>query len=235
MIMNSYWKTFFNNYRQIEIKSDQDLYFQVGKSVAGKPISEEDFKSVIDDVKSKLQFSIEDKVLDLCCGNGVLTFEIAKTTTKVIGIDFSEPFIKNAQKYKYSSNIDYICNDVLEVKNILSSINFVPNKILMHGSLAYFNSEQLGSLLAQLSQISSDNFTFLASSVPNNDKKWLFYNTIYRKFDYILNSVILKKDKGIGNWWNKKNIETLCKKHFLNVKIVTNNSSIYRMDILISR
>jgi 2-polyprenyl-3-methyl-5-hydroxy-6-metoxy-1,4-benzoquinol methylase len=54
-----------------------------------------------------------DTVLDIGCGNGALTYDVAKKAKKVVGIDLNEQNISIA-KGKYSrKNIEYICGDVL--------------------------------------------------------------------------------------------------------------------------
>ena len=53
----------------------------------------------------------EDKVLDIGCGNGALTFEIAKKAKKVVGIDLDEKNIKIARKKYWAPNIEYLVGD----------------------------------------------------------------------------------------------------------------------------
>ena len=52
-----------------------------------------------------------DTVLDVGCGNGALSYDIAKKAKKIIGIDLNKENIKTAKK-KYSAiNIEYIIGD----------------------------------------------------------------------------------------------------------------------------
>lgn len=67
------------------------------------------------------QFFIErikpqSKVLDIGCGNGALTFDIAKHVfeVKIVGIDLSSHNIEQARKNFYHQQIQYICGDVLK-------------------------------------------------------------------------------------------------------------------------
>jgi len=53
----------------------------------------------------------EDKVLDIGCGNGALTFEIAKKAKKVVGIDLDKKNIKIAKKEYWAPNIKYLVGD----------------------------------------------------------------------------------------------------------------------------
>jgi len=60
-------------------------------------------------------------ILDIGCGVGRASFELAKTFDKVVGIDFSEQFINVAQAFKESSVLRYekkIEGDIKELKEI---------------------------------------------------------------------------------------------------------------------
>lgn len=57
----------------------------------------------------------ESKVLDIGCGNGALTFDIAKKVKKsnVFGIDISRSNIDYAKANFKNDNVTYICGDAL--------------------------------------------------------------------------------------------------------------------------
>lgn len=65
-------------------------------------------KFFMDNVDSK------DIVLDIGCGNGALTLDIAKKVEKVIGIDLSEKNIKFAEEKFPAFNIEYIIGDAVK-------------------------------------------------------------------------------------------------------------------------
>lgn len=53
-----------------------------------------------------------DIVLDIGCGNGALTLDLAKKVKKVIGIDLNKDNIRIARKNYSASNIEYLVGDV---------------------------------------------------------------------------------------------------------------------------
>lgn len=55
-----------------------------------------------------------DAVLDIGCGNGALSFDIAKKAKKVTGIDLSKENIKFAKENFYKENIEYIHGDAIK-------------------------------------------------------------------------------------------------------------------------
>lgn len=89
-----------------------------------------------------------DMVLDIGCGNGFLTFDIAKKAKEVVGIDIEKKNIKFAKQKFSAANIKYIAGDILKnfpdkkfdviiLSNVLEHIDnrtgFL-NKIKSHGS-----------------------------------------------------------------------------------------------------
>ncbi|MCJ7773764.1 MAG: class I SAM-dependent methyltransferase, partial [Desulfobacterales bacterium] len=55
-------------------------------------------------------------VLDIGCGNGALTYNIAKKTSgRVIGIDYSDHNLQIARREDHAPNIDYIHGDIYEL------------------------------------------------------------------------------------------------------------------------
>jgi len=57
--------------------------------------------------------SSEDTVLDIGCGNGALTFDVAQKAKKVVGIDLSKKNIQLAKEKFSKENIEYIEGDAL--------------------------------------------------------------------------------------------------------------------------
>lgn len=69
-------------------------------------------------------------VLDVGCGNGSLTKDVAGKAKKVIGIDIEENNIKKAENMFSGKNIKYICCDALsyfpdETFNVIILSNFI--------------------------------------------------------------------------------------------------------------
>jgi SAM-dependent methyltransferase len=54
-----------------------------------------------------------DTVLDIGCGNGALTCDVAKKAKRVVGIDLNENSISLARQRYSKENIEYVCGNVL--------------------------------------------------------------------------------------------------------------------------
>lgn len=232
------WKTFWQNYRKIQISSDDDLLFQVGYTVNGQIIKPETFESIITGISVKLMLDSNDILLDLCCGNGIVTFRLSKFVDRVTGIDFSDYLIENAIKYKSGNNISYLKYDVSKLKEIVNDLrNF--NKVLLYGGLAYLSKKQFNNLLITLHEVLPDNALIFIGSILDKSKRWQFFDTFKRRFIFIYKYKILGSDPGIGNWWSKENFIKLTGLQGFNCTIFDQESSIhsnhYRFDALLSK
>ncbi len=55
----------------------------------------------------------QDQILDIGCGLGELTFDLAKKASKVVGIDFNEKYVAKAKQNNQAPNIEYILGDAV--------------------------------------------------------------------------------------------------------------------------
>lgn len=235
------WENFWKNYRPVKIKTDSDLLYQVGKTIAGGSINSDQLDEIANSIIALLDLKDSDILLDLCCGNGVLTYKLSKRVKKVIAIDFSEQMIINARKYKNTSNIGYYIEDIKKIKigsEYLDGQNI--NKVLLYDGLAYFTSDELKDLLKKLNDdMSAKDVKILLGSVLDKNKKWMFYNTFMRKLNYLLMHKLLGMNKGLGKWWSENEIRNICDDIKIRSTFFQQNTifytSHYRMDVVIER
>jgi cyclopropane fatty-acyl-phospholipid synthase-like methyltransferase len=231
------WKKFWQNYRLIDIDTENDLLFQVGKTVKGLVISEDQFQKDIDEIRENLNLNSNDVLLDLCCGNGVITLKLSRDVKSVFGIDFSEAFIENAKKYSSSENTTYISLDILDINTFKEFLNNnMINKVLMNDCLAYFNPKTLNEIIKTLSEYDLD---ILITSILDRERKSNFYNTYKRKWDYAMDVFFQNKKSGIGYWWNASQIIKIGRKHgFESYKFyhhIENHTAHYRFNIKLQK
>lgn len=233
-----YWDNYLlNKHGKEEVKTEDDLFFQVARTVQKKPVEKEIFDQIIKDIIHELRLEKGDTLVDFCCGNGLFTHELKDQVTQIIGCDFSPQIIDTANKYKSAENITYCLGGVIEfLQGFQTKFPGVhPNKYLMNDALAYFSVSDLEQML-QLIMTVSPKFDFALRGVPDDALKWNFYNTPERKEKYLEN--VAKGDltnDGLGRWWAKEEVDDICNR--LNLKVVMTNPPVshYRMDIVISR
>lgn len=187
-----YW---IDHYSYLSKKFDGELLKQVGKTLNGKPIVEYQEKLIIQDITTILQLSQNDSVIDLCCGNGLITRQLAPLVKEIVGVDFTPGLIDSARKQNSSKNIKYINSDVLHFA--AKSISGL-KKIVMYEALQHFSPEQFEKLLFELGNLERGSL-ILFGGIPNRAKLSSYYNT-EEKYTYFMRCESEGKPH-IGKWW----------------------------------
>ncbi|MEO6365501.1 MAG: methyltransferase domain-containing protein [Luteimonas sp.] len=234
--MSKNWIGFWDNYRNVQARSEDDLFVQVGKTIARKPIPRPMFASMVANIVERLALVQEDHLLDLCCGNGLVSFELAKVAGRVTAVDFARHLVEAARQLKSHPNIDYRVGDVSAPLRQL--VDDTPNKFLMNDALAYFEPTSLDSILDNIVHLREGHpFHFLLTGIPNHALKWNFYDTPERQARHLENEQLEHNtNEGIGRWWRIEELATACHARGLQVEIIDQAQAIsnYRMDALIT-
>lgn len=226
----------YYNSRVASLKRN-DFLTQVGHTEQGRPVTDAQFKCLLVRICSLLELGPEDDVLDVCCGNGIFTYHIAKNVRSAVGIDFSSSMIEIARESHHLDNLQYHVLNALDLEHLGKPESQKFTRILMHGALQHFKELDFELLLNSMLNISIENPIILIGFVPQKDKKNFFYNTPKRKFDYIV-----RRASGrdvMGTWWDKSFIIRTCEKLGLHCAFQDVDKSLdasrYRFDVKISR
>ena len=192
------WEKFWNTKPGTFDKSD---YFrQVGKTLHGQPLSQSQFDFMISEILQRLNLKPDDNLLDLCCGNGIITNELAKYCKEVVGIDFSRPLIEIANRDHSRTNVGYRCASLLKLDTTtLAPMRF--NKVLMYDALENFRKSDLPLILKKIVSMTAEPRLILIGGVPRQAKKFNFYNTFEKRLRYLLRRIVNKEL--IGTWWTE--------------------------------
>lgn len=230
------WRGFWNSYRKKEIDTEEDLFVEVGKTVNGQPLSHAQFLLTIDRISALLRLQPKDKLLELCCGNGLMTRNLAPLVEAIEAVDFSAHLVAHAKERSERGNVRYVCADVLvHLHELRESQRFIPTKILLGDALAYFEPMTLRSMLRQLSSLTSGHFSFLATNVPCDELKWNFYNTPARRKRYADNSLEVENtNDGLGRWWTRDELVHAAGNLPVHARLLDQPPSLssYRLDVL---
>ena len=112
----------------------------------------------------------DDVGLDLGCGNGLVTLDVAKKAKEVVGVDLNEDNIKAAQdnlQKRQSGNVKFILADALKKRFDMKFDKIILSNILEH-------IENRMEFLTQLRELSS----VILLRVPMLDRDWV---TLYKK------------------------------------------------------
>ena len=216
--MNNYWK---NHYNQSTVEFKDSLIKQVGKTVEGIEIDNNQIQLIVTSIVSSMTISQSDAVIDICCGNGLITSQISKFAERIIGVDFSEGLINTAKSFCSEPNVTYINMDILDIQeDIIAGCN----KIYMYEGLQHFNQDMFSSLLLKLKSLRGVD-EFFIGSVPNKAKLWDYYDTEEKKLFYLRRENENKPH--MGKWWEQEEIHNVATDHGYRVTFIDQNPELY--------
>ncbi len=228
------WYEFWNKFPEKFEKND--FLRQVGKTYKGNTISDQQFSAIINEIMTKTKINDDDTVLDVCCGNGLITSAIATRCRSVTGVDFSCPLINTARDSFSRTNIRYFCLSALDINPANLQMSNPYTKIYMYEALQHFQKEQFPFLLDALLSVSDTAALFLFASVPDIDRMWSFYDIQYQE-EYI--NRMKQGNDPLGTWWNKAYIAEICEQHGLNCCFSPQDKCLhtehYRFDFVCSK
>ncbi len=206
---------------------------QVGRTYLGEPISESEFKIIVNLIIETLDVAKEDVLLDLGCANGLLTNEVAKYAKFVTGFDINQDLLSVANENHKRNNINYILSDIMDI----DFRKYNAKKLYMFAVVQYLEHKMLKELLQKMSN-QMESFTLFIGDMLDQEKKLNFYHTKERK-KFLFTELIENKKYHLGYWWHREHIVQLCEDLDLNVEIKDQNpdfqTSKYRFDVLISK
>ena len=224
-----YWDEFPKRF------TDDDFCRQVGRTAnQGIPTPVLELEAVIDEVVSLLNLGPRDRLLDLCCGNGLLTARFAEHCHEIVGVDFSAPMIRTAREHHQGNNIQYAEGSVLDLNQCLDGVF---DKICMVESLAYFSPDDLARILDGVSARGAPGMTVLFSGVLDDEAKWSFFDTPERQAKYEQ-----QKKEGteiMGRWWTRSEISDIAARHAYSTEFSSQderlNTAHYRFNVVMKR
>lgn len=200
------WKKYWNDVSQ----NNENLNKQVQRNSNVSTSKTSAYIVNILDLKKK------DSVLDLCCGNGLITNEIHARCNSIVGVDQSENLIKIAKEKFQHSNTKFYCLSALEFSD---KIDEKFDKIYLEFSFQYFDKKNEAELvITEMLKVLKPNGKIFIGDIPEKGKEATLYNSLKKKM-YRLSSKIKGTDT-MGKFWDVKEIDAICEKlHIKGLKI----------------
>jgi SAM-dependent methyltransferase len=192
MEKSDYWIDFWKNYGK-ESKED-DPQKQVLRTINQDSISEELWKFTVKEIEEQIEPNIDDRLLELCCGNGLISRYFSPLCKHITSVDVSEDLVALIDKNQYS-NIEPIVSDIRN----LDFTDKVFSKVIIYAGIQYLTLSESVILLEKVFRWLKPGGCIFLGDIPNYNKKWEFYNNSERHFIYFKN---LKEGKSIvGTWY----------------------------------
>lgn len=208
---------------RVKKNSRTDFLWQVGKTINGENVSPEQLELIVQTIVERLDLSGKDKVLDLGCGNGLLTKKISTYTQEITGLDLTTELYNIALEYNASNNIRYINENIfdLDVKQYDEAFS----KVYLYEVLQHLSLVQSDKLVEILNNITTRNSVIFIGGILDMDKKWNFFDTVERKCQYF--DSLLSGTDPLGSWYYKDYFKYLAKRHNLGFECMDQKGELY--------
>jgi 2-polyprenyl-3-methyl-5-hydroxy-6-metoxy-1,4-benzoquinol methylase len=198
------WRTCWNSVD--ERAAPQDFLRQVGWTIGGQPVGGEQVSLAVEAAHANLRLKGSDRLLDLCCGNGLVTAQLAARCASVYAVDFSEHLLEVARQYHCPSNVHYLSTSVTDLTGAQLG-KWRPDKISMLAALQHFTVHGLIQLIDTIGDLTRRAAPIYFSDVPDVHRLYTFYNTPERRGDYERRR--LAGVEAIGTWWSRRHLVEL--------------------------
>ena len=200
-------------------------------------VQRKDLKSTmltINHIARNLDIKPTDKVLDVCCGNGIITQQISFKCDEVVGIDLSKNLLQTAMNDFKEMNISYVNCSALKLSHPVENNYF--DKIYLQFSFQYFDKKNEGKkVIKELLKCLKPNGKIFIGDITNHHKVFIFYNTPMKKLRYLKHRIDGKNE--MGKFWKVSELDTICKSLNVNGTFLQQSKelpySYYRFDYLI--
>lgn len=223
-MIGSHWFEYWNTIALQE--GDADLLKQVGKTVNREAVSMAQVDRIVDTIQAALDLHSGDRVLDLCCGNGLLTARVAAACNQILGIDFSVPLIGVANTRSRPCNVEYVIDSVLSLPGVLIERKEPCfGKAYMYEALQHFNQDEALGLLRSLAACAPTSFRLFLGSIPDRARLSEFYNNPERRQEY--ERRVRDGTEAIGTWWLDREVIEIAESAGFICSIVPQHGDLY--------
>jgi 2-polyprenyl-3-methyl-5-hydroxy-6-metoxy-1,4-benzoquinol methylase len=200
------WKAYYD--ARVSDFDRQDHLGQVGHTVDGAPIPKDHFYALLKQIADSLCLSRTDRLLDLCCGNGVFTRPLAERVTSTCGVDISEAMIAVARTDYAAPNLNYRVMDARAVTLLATSPEASFTRVLLYGAWQHFTRETGAEVLRALLQVTTPEAKVFLGFVPDLALKSNFFNTPERRAAHA--AYVAEGTDMFGTWWDRNTLTALC-------------------------
>jgi 2-polyprenyl-3-methyl-5-hydroxy-6-metoxy-1,4-benzoquinol methylase len=219
------------NYYADRVSSSTDLFFQVGKTINGKPVSKANLKYIVDQIRDVLDLELGDRVIDIGCGNGLITKLVSEHCSYLIGVEQSAELCETAKQNSNSIDIEYINRSIGD----MDIADMQCEKAYMYEVLQHVDYKDANDAIGRIINGLGERGKLFIGGIPDEEKKWDFYNTYERREG--LFKALEQDGDPIGFWYHKDFLKCIGEKQGHRVQIIEQHrdlyTSHYRFDVLI--
>ncbi|MFY8190423.1 MAG: class I SAM-dependent methyltransferase [Bacteroidia bacterium] len=205
---------------------------QVGRIMVGKELEPKLMLNIAQQISKQLQLKESDKLLDVCCGNAYLSHLLLPYCQSIVGVDFSEKLIAEAQKLG-SNRMDFFVGDA---RNFCLNQRF--DKTLLYFSFQYFEDYKTGKEVIQtLWEHTQLGGKILIGDICDKRKFFSYYNSPKKLWNWFKQK--LNKRNDMGKFWHPNELLQICEELGIKGKVQAQQTwqpyAHYRFDFLIEK
>jgi len=189
-----YWVDFWNIYTKNS--KAQDEHSQVLRTLNKEPISNDIWEFTLSTIENAIEPKKDDDLLELCCGNGLISRYLSPKVKNITAVDISVELINTIDTNKYL-NIKAIDSDI----RCLTYDDKSFDKIIIYAGIQYLNYSETIKLFEQIYTWLKPGGILFLGDIPDKDKLWAFYNTLEREAVYFNNTK--EEIDVVGTWFEK--------------------------------
>jgi len=211
-----------------------NFFAQVKHTVGGAPVSPEQIAMIVQSVRCGLSLDAQDRILDLCCGNGALTTQFFASCAGGLGVDFCETLIAVANRHFVRRPQEaFRLQDVVDyARNSGDTATFT--KAVCHGGFQYLPPADAQELLELLHQRFDKVTHAFLGNLPDKRRMDAFFGDRLR-----VAGVENDSASPLGIWRTEDEIRSLAAKTGWTATILPMNARYYaahyRYDVLLHR
>jgi ubiquinone/menaquinone biosynthesis C-methylase UbiE len=200
------WKQFWQQQGEQE-----NPVLQVGRK--GGVLVQEDkwFAEYAAYIAEQLGLTQDDIVLDVCCGNGLLTHHLSKHCKAILGVDFSESLVQVARQHYGSSTVQFVCADATHLEDTTFSEGLFGQgftKSTLCFSFQYFESVQLGLQVVK-GVFKHTKGSLFVGDIPDRDSFFVYYNS-FAKLGRLVKQLLFQQND-MGKFWSSTELDFIAK------------------------
>lgn len=228
------WRDWWNR-APLEV-GPRDFQRQVLRTVGGEPVGPDDDRRVAETVAATLGLEPDDLLLDLCCGNGLITARLAPLCRRVVALDYSQPLIDVARAEFAADTITYGCAAAEEVTAAMLGGEPV-DAVSMVSALQFFDGDRLGAALDAVLPLGSPRLRILLTDVPDLRRIGDFYDTPDKRA--ARERRLSEGTEQLLHWWDPAELMAIAASHGLESRVLAQPDDLadawFRYDILMAR
>jgi ubiquinone/menaquinone biosynthesis C-methylase UbiE len=195
--------------QKVRTAATGDLLFQVGHTEGGRAISAAQFSAMVGDLRALLELSPQDRLLDLCCGNGAVTAVLAPEVAATVGLDLVEDLVAVARRQDPGgAHVRYLQCDLRRLP-ALPALDEEPfSRVLLHAALQHFKPADFKPLMREILRRSRPDVVIVFGFVPEAGKQKFLFNTPRKRlYNWYLRA---RRRDVFGHWWSRAQLTQAC-------------------------